>query len=483
MFPPTPPSAADAHTYDGTYVYDDHYLTIDRSFEFRSRPDTYTAINRQQDRLFKDPKVLHHLSYFKWHRDAKPPTYYSDLTPIGLHILLRGRPAVTGDFLENPDFLFGNCRFLEQWLLNGTGNKLFLLRDLDWFNTRPQQEGSTILYDFKRSSNKPLSIEVQELAKVMVPNENCVEPMDIKDVISRMTDHDTRVAPINLLSLHCKDDNVVPWPLAKHCTLLNEAASSSSSASQATYYASAGKESTEILSRFIDLQSCMHFQIFGQTGAISSWHMDSLGPYTWITLEPNYIGEPAEHVLKLWAYIRTDHLPPIEVAAIRKAFIRDGGAFEPDPSLIRVISLVAGDTLIMPPGTIHAPITITDCLFRGGMVMQRCEMKRHMQAWRFCFDNGQCTNENQPKQTRAVLDYFATLVESDPISCGYAADEIREFKADAKKIGGESMVCTCKSACVKGKCGCARNTQRCGSRCHNGASKCVNPYGCEAEIS
>lgn len=115
--------------------------------------------------------------------------------------------------------------------------------------------------------------------------------------------------------------------------------------------------------------------------------------------------------------------------------------------------------------------------------MQRREMKRSMQAWRFCSDNGQCTNENQPKQTRAVLDYFATLIESDPTSCGYTADEVGEFNSDAKRIGGESMVCTCKSACVKGKCGCARNTQRCGSRCHNGVSKCANPYGCEAEIS
>lgn len=37
--------------------------------------------------------------------------------------------------------------------------------------------------------------------------------------------------------------------------------------------------------------------------------MDLIGPYTWITLEPNVIGEPEENVLKLWAFVRTDNLP------------------------------------------------------------------------------------------------------------------------------------------------------------------------------
>jgi hypothetical protein len=120
----------------------------------------------------------------------------------------------------------------------------------------------------------------------------------------------------------------------------------------------------------------MHFQIFGQAGAISSWHMDSIGPYTYITLEPNIMGKPAEHVLKLWAYVRTDNLSAEEQREIKSSFIRDGGSFQPNPKHIRIISLVAGDTLIMPPGTIHAPITITDCLFRGGMVMQKREIRK-----------------------------------------------------------------------------------------------------------
>jgi len=108
--------------------------------------------------------------------------------------------------------------------------------------------------------------------------------------------------------------------------------------------------------------------------------MDSIGPYTWITLEPNEFGKRASDVLKLWVYVRTDNLTAEEQREIKENFIRDGGAFQPHPENIRIISLVAGDTLIMPPGTIHAPITITDCLFRGGMVMQKREMRRSIEA-------------------------------------------------------------------------------------------------------
>jgi hypothetical protein len=477
-FPPTPPSAVD----DGPYQ--DHFLPIYQNSEFRQHPDSHGGINQQQKRLFNDCRVLNQLSLFRWHQKSQPPTYYGALAPVGLYVLEYGRAAQVGYDHDTSDFLSGNCRSLEHWLVHGTADKLFLLRDTDWFNTRPLRQGSTILHELRSSSTKPLLVEVQELSKQFSTYENCVEPMPIDQIISRFSKQDASIAPINLLSLQCKDDNVVPWPLGKHCRLLNDAATASASASQSTFYASAGKESTEVLSRFVDLQSCMRFQIFGQAGAISSWHMDSIGPYTWVTLEPNQLGKPNDHVLKLWAYVRTDNLPAAEQAEIKAAFARDGGAFQPNPQYIRVISLVAGDTLIMPPGTIHAPITITDCLFRGGMVMQKREMRRSMRAWRFCADNEGCTNENQPRQARAVLDYFGGLVRADPLACGYENGiGVAEFEDDARCIGGESMVCMCKAGCVKGKCGCVRNMQRCGSRCHNGVCKCDNAYGCEAGAS
>lgn len=472
LFPPTPPS--------DPVPGQDFIFSTECPPEFRARPDSAAGINRQQKQLLEDPRVSAQLARFRCVEHVYPPTYYSALAPIGIQILEQRQPAQTGRV--DPDFLSGNCNALETWLTHGTGDKLFLLRDNHWINTRPPKQGSTVLQELRTMTTKPLLVEVQELGKPFTPSANSVVHMPIDEVIQRFAAPHQYQAPINLLSLQCQDDGIVPWPLSKHCNLLNQAAAAVSSSSQSSFFSTAGKQTSEVISKYVDLQSCMHFQIFGQAGAISTWHMDSIGPYTWITLEPNVLGRPAENVLKLWAYVRTDNLSPEEQREIRMSFIRDGGAFQPNPEYIRIISLVAGDTLIMPPGTIHAPITITDCLFRGGMVMQKREMRRSIEAWRFCSDNGQCTNENQPKQARPVLDFFTRLVVQDPEGCGFDLAEIPAFRKDVRAIGGDSMSCKCEIACVRGRCNCAKNTQRCGSRCHGGLGKCNNPYGCEADV-
>jgi hypothetical protein len=445
------------------------------------------GINRQQRTLRRDPRAQAQLQWFKNVVDTKPPTYYSELAPIGIHILEQGRPAQTSENGRDADFLAGNCKDLERWLINGTGDKLFVLRDQEWFNTRPSLSGSEFFNELQaKGMNKTLLLEVQELGKqIGDPNVNAVQPMAIDRILERWAVKDQSVPPINLLNLMCKDDAYQPWPLAKHCNLLNQAAASCASIAQSAFFATAGKESTEVMTKLIDLEACMHFQIFGQAGAISTWHMDAIGPYTYITLEPNVPSQPPEHVLKLWAYVRTDHLSEAERAKIKLRFKQDHENFQPHPEHIRILALVAGDTLIMPPGTIHAPITITDCLFRGGMAMQKKQMWRSMREWRFCSDNDRCTNENQPRQARSMLDFFKREVHANPAACGYGGEngvDIKAFEIDWRKLSGASMVCSCKAGCKTRKCACQLNTQRCGSQCHAGIAKCENPYGCEVEI-
>jgi hypothetical protein len=440
-------------------------------------------INCEQQKYWRDPRVSKQLAWFKDAQFSIPQTYYSKLSPVGAQILNQGRPAQTSPRIQDADFLFGDSRDLERWVLNGTGDKLFLLRDQAWFHTRPRTSGSTMLRELQANARSELLVEVQRLEKEFQFNENSVERLEINEVISSWSIRDRSKPPLNLLSLKCTDDGTVPWPLAKHCNLLNQAAAFAASTAQSAFYATAGKQSMEVISKAVDLQSCMHFQIFGQAGAISSWHMDSIGPYTYITLEPNEIGQPADSVLKLWAFVRTDHLPADEREKVMLDFKRHGDDFHPNPAHIRVVSLIAGDTLIMPPGTIHAPLTITDCLFRGGMVMQKKEMRRSMRAWRFCTENGNCTNEEQPRQARSILDFFRNQLRADPAACGYAGEgSMAEFEEDWRKIASDSLVCKCKGSCNKRRCGCYISTQRCGSKCHSGAAKCDNPYGCEASV-
>src|SRR5258705_13052656 len=105
-----------------------------------------------------------------------------------------------------------------------------------------------------------------------------------------------------------------------------------------------------------------------------------------------------------------------------------GEDFRPNPAHIRVASLIAGDTLIMPPGTIHAPLTITDCLFRGGGGMQKKEMRRRMGASRFFSENGKCTNEDPPRQARSILELFRREGAGGPDGGGYVGKgEVAEF--------------------------------------------------------
>lgn len=149
-----------------------------------------------------------------------------------------------------------------------------------------------------------------------------------------------------------------------YCTLLREACEGVRSGT----FEVLGEKPTSSQPRFIDLESCVRFQILGQAGAISGWHMDNAAPYTWVTLE----GNETEHtqpelVLKYWAVIATDLMTSDEIEHAREDFKKYGEKWLPKKEWIRTISLTCGDTLIMPPGTIHAPITVTDCLFRGGM--------------------------------------------------------------------------------------------------------------------
>jgi hypothetical protein len=255
-------------------------------------------INCEQQKYWRDPRVGKQLAWFKEAQFSIPPTYYSKLSPIGAQILNQGQPAQTSHRASDADFLFGDCRELERWIVDGTGDKLFLLRDIDWLHTRPKTSGSTMLRELQANGHSDLLIEVQKLEKEFQFNKNSVESLEIRDVIKSWLARDQSKPPLNLLSLKCTDDGTVPWPLAKHCNLLNHAAAFSASTAQSAFYATAGKQSTEVISKAIDLQSCMHFQIFGQAGAISAWHMDSIGPYTYITLEPNEEGQPPDSVLK-----------------------------------------------------------------------------------------------------------------------------------------------------------------------------------------
>ncbi|CZT41614.1 uncharacterized protein RSE6_01373 [Rhynchosporium secalis] len=460
--------------------------------------DRTAFVNKQQTRLFRDPRAALLLHTYEAANTLFPNTYYSHLAPQGAHILRYGQAAQTSEVVADADFLAVTIRDLDSWLQCGSGGKVMLLRDRPWSTSRPSTSSSTILQE-AAAIDPDMVIDVQDSGQEYSDEHPAVRGLRLQDAIVRMNDR--KQAPINALNIECKEELLIPPPLARHCReLVNATRYASSRAVRLVgHMTEIGKKTTETIhTHAVDIQSCIKFQINGQAGAFSSWHMDNMGVYTWVTLEPtveystkaayedsgvaageylNFYSTPEdESVLKLWAIIVTSS--PAEDAEARAGFGKHGEDWMPNPKWIRVLALTRFDTLIMPPGTIHAPITVTDCLFRGGMVLQKRFLQDTMQHWKFCISNPHCTNEAAPKQTRSVIDYLERVIVANPREYGFG-DDFNEhvFKEECKRISAVALSCRCKSGCNRGSgCSCFTYGQRCGAGCHKG-SKCSNPCG------
>ncbi|KAK2625915.1 hypothetical protein QTJ16_005227 [Diplocarpon rosae] len=449
------------------------------------------AVNEQQRRLFRDPRAVALLETFETAGTKFPRTYYSRLSSQGRHILAGGQPAQTSSNHHEADFLTMNLSELDLWLRHGSGDKVILLRDRPWALNRPATTSVDMLLE-AAFIDPDMHLDVQDLGQRYSSTSPSVCAVKLQDAIVRMQDRVS--APINLLNIECKDDLLIPPPLYTHCKELVNATryASSQAARQVGQMNDLGKKVVDTMHKHaIDIASCIKFQINGQAGAISSWHMDNMGVSTWVTLEPNskpkydveeslrkddnfFSTREDESVLKLWAIIST-HTPEDEIEA-RKGFAKYGEDWNPPEKWIKVLALTRFDTLIMPPGTIHAPITVTDCLFRGGMVIQKRFLKESLIHWKSCTDNPHCTNEKMPKQTRAVIDYLERLITTDPQGCGFSVSELDKVKEDCRKITAGALSCSCKGSCTKGTCSCLVYGQRCAAGCHKG-KECQNPCG------
>ncbi|KAH9212133.1 hypothetical protein DL95DRAFT_391773 [Leptodontidium sp. 2 PMI_412] len=454
-------------------------------------------VNEQQARLFRDPRAALLLHTYEAADTFFPKTYYSHLAPQGAHILRHGQAAQTKDEIADADFLAVNLKDLDFWLEHGSGGKVMLLRDRPWSTGRPATTSVDMLHE-AAAIDPEMLIDVQDYGQTYSDDHPAVRQLKLQEAIARMQDRSK--APINALNIECKEELLIPPPLVKHCRELVNATryASSQAVRLAGHLTEIGKKTTETIhTHAVDIQSCIKFQINGQAGAFSSWHMDNMGVYTWVTLEPNttytsaaavedstiaardydnYYSIPEdETVLKLWAIIVTT--TPAEEAEARAGFSKHGEDWKPNPKWIKVLALTRFDTLIMPPGTIHAPITVTDCLFRGGMVMQKRYMKDTMRHWKFCSAYPFCTNEKAPKQTRSVIDYLERVILANPKEYGFGDDfDPALFKEECKRISAVALSCSCKSGCTGRGCSCLTYGQRCGPGCHKG-KRCSNPCG------
>jgi hypothetical protein len=181
----------------------------------------------------------------------------------------------------------------------------------------------------------------------------------------------------------------------------------------------AGHEEKTTLTKSIDIESSIHFQILGQADTVSAWHIDHISPYTYVTLELNLPDDQAaqDSVLKLFLVVKTDHLPRHEYDNLMQQFQKEHQNFTPTPDLIRIICLKKGDTLIMPRAQSTRPSRSLTVYSEGNSDASKPAQAQYEGVEVYC-GNKDKTNRKVPKQTRSVKGFFKRRVQQDPTSNG-----------------------------------------------------------------
>jgi hypothetical protein len=205
--------------------------------------------------------------------------------------------------------------------------------------------------------------------------------------------------------------------------------------------------------------------------------MDYCGLITYAMVAGNGTeGKRDEDVVKYWPFIPMNKLDGQEKATSLKEFICHSMLWEPNPTGgIPVLALIKGDTIVMPLGTIHAPITLTDVSMAGGMCMDDRLLMEHLKWWCFYAENNHCSNETPPKETRSIMDIISNYVHSNPEKYGIRTpEELEDFDSLCERICSFTDKCNCYKGCGK-NCPCAKWDIQCGRRCHPKAkSACRN---------
>ena len=412
--------------------------------------------NEQQHRLFyEDPRRV--ALEVAW-AEAEPDSWFSKLGQVGRHIF-QGTPASC--FGDNKTYTLGTSTAISNLLLAAKEPEIYVIRDRRWLLAREQQTLNDYLQELRTEAGPNQELDVQDLG--LPADRPAVSPMKVATCVARFEESRGRVSarPLNLLNLSYENMELTPLPLARHCKLLRDACNSLANLNKIAF-----KSKRKIQSP-ADIQSCQRFRICAQAGAISSWHMDNLAPYTWVTLEGNTESGDDESVLKYWAVIDFQPVEAHVQEAARQEFARAGTDWMPNPAWIRVISLIRGDTLIMPPGTIHAPITATNCLFRGGMCWNKNTFVSHtLPRWKYITANrDKVTNEDPPAETQGIIKWLSSNIAATPESYGVPQADVPAALAAMKEISVGARPCSCKNCLNTSKCICHSRGLACFDAC------------------
>ena len=464
----------------------------------------------QQARLFNDPRRHKLFEEYNEVIRQNPDSHLARLGELANYVFDNGRPARvwtaggvgSAEVGLDPSTtsIHGkcNCTYDESdillltesehaaWSRANNPPKLVVIRDPAFARRRPGKTTESWLREQEKRTNKKW-VDVQRLNRQC--NDGAAENIPLRDAIQqwRTSQESDAISletpPMNLLNI--SDKTVGHWPegLAKDYQLLFEAIDECES----MIYRSLDErllplaeqdrgigKTTLMLFSHSDIQKCTQFRILAHRGACSSWHIDNAGVYTFIVLEGNIDSpdEEAEDVVKYWPVYPTHHMSAEDEHTARLGFSQEGINWRPKPNdKIPVIALTRGDMLIQPPGTIHAPITLTNCFFLGGMAWRKNTLPQTLNVWHYLMKNEICTNEPLPRQSQAILDFIRVAVHDAPEEHGYRENELGDFDKICDEISGMVSKCGCSKACsLSTKCSCLMQGLKCGIRCHKGST-------------
>ncbi|KFY22112.1 hypothetical protein V491_02885 [Pseudogymnoascus sp. VKM F-3775] len=475
-----------------------------------SLPDDQFPAQTQQTRLFNDPRRHKLFGEYNEVIRQNPDSHLARLGELAHYVFDNGRPARVwtaggvGSAQVGLDpsttSIHGRCSCTYDeadillltesehaaWSRANNPPKLVVIRDPEFSRRRPAKSTDSWLREQEKRTNKKW-VDVQRLNRQC--NDGAAENIPLQDAIQQWrTSQESDVIsletpPMNLLNI--SDKTVGHWPegLAKDYQLLFEAIDECES----MIYRSLDErlvplseqdrgigKTTLMLFSHSDIQKCTQFRILAHRGACSSWHIDNAGVYTFIVLESNIDSpdEKDEDVVKYWPVYPTHHMNSQNEGKARLGFSKEGINWRPIPDgKIPVIALTRGDLLIQPPGTIHAPITLTNCFFLGGMAWRKNTLPQTLNVWHYLMKNEICTNEPLPRQSQAILDFIRVAVHDAPEEHGYRESELGEFDKICDEISGMVSKCGCSKACsLSTKCSCLMQGLKCGIRCHKGST-------------
>lgn len=438
--------------------------------EAKVAEDALIAAEDQQRRLLADPRRANLEAIW----NAAPQGSELERLAKLARRVLEGAPATCRGYEKT--YTLVDIKGFMELMQSDPDHGIIVIRDPSWHQYRVGTTSDTFIADL----DDRIKVDVQDLGRDGIVNPVTMSAAEVK----RRWIDDANPMPINLLNISCENIDVTPPPILARYDFMSRASAGVEFEDRKAALGKQSKETVKIVRELksiggkdvvgatftADLKSCQRFQICGRAGAISGWHLDSSAPYTWVTLEGNRAGEVDEDVLKYWAVVDFGGLSQAQSAFHKSKFAREGPMWEVPVNLIRVISLVKGDTLVMPPGTIHAPITVTNCLFRGGMCWSHTTfVRRTLVELEFISRHkNHVTNEEPAEQTAAILKWAESQITAQPSKFRVAQEDLPLVKDTCQRIIDLLTECNCKGACSdakKARCPCYKRHLRCTNSC------------------